>query len=102
MCLQGSPEFVAVFQCVHYFEWKTYTACKKNKFKPHREVCAGTSDGLQVLCKNETVLTSVALIRNNEPDDRKQSCLAVYGALQRDMSHAVTTTGLILASCGSH
>uniref|UniRef100_A0A3Q1FE05 Insulin-like growth factor 2 receptor n=1 Tax=Acanthochromis polyacanthus TaxID=80966 RepID=A0A3Q1FE05_9TELE len=34
----GTPEFVAVSQCVHYFEWKTYTACKKDKFKPHKEV----------------------------------------------------------------
>ncbi|CAK6983216.1 cation-independent mannose-6-phosphate receptor, partial [Scomber scombrus] len=34
----GTPEFVAVSQCVHYFEWRTYTACKKNKFKPHKEV----------------------------------------------------------------
>ncbi|XP_024119822.2 cation-independent mannose-6-phosphate receptor [Oryzias melastigma] len=34
----GSPEFVAFSQCVHYFEWKTYTACKKDKFKPHKEV----------------------------------------------------------------
>ncbi|KAM4522347.1 cation-independent mannose-6-phosphate receptor isoform 2-T2 [Odontesthes bonariensis] len=43
----GTPEFVAVSQCVHYFEWKTYTACKKDKFKPHKEVpCyAFDSDG---------------------------------------------------------
>ncbi|KAM6915608.1 cation-independent mannose-6-phosphate receptor [Xenentodon cancila] len=34
----GTPEFVAVSQCVHYFEWKTYSACKRDKFKPHREV----------------------------------------------------------------
>ncbi|XP_060907562.1 cation-independent mannose-6-phosphate receptor [Labrus mixtus] len=34
----GTPEFVAVSQCVHYFEWRTYSACKKNKFKPHKEV----------------------------------------------------------------
>ncbi|XP_030577044.1 cation-independent mannose-6-phosphate receptor isoform X2 [Archocentrus centrarchus] len=34
----GTPEFVAVSQCVHYFEWKTYAACKKDKFKPHKEV----------------------------------------------------------------
>ncbi|XP_077950092.1 cation-independent mannose-6-phosphate receptor isoform X1 [Gasterosteus aculeatus] len=34
----GTPEFVAVSQCVHYFEWRTYTACKKDKFKPHKEV----------------------------------------------------------------
>lgn len=38
---QGSPEFVAFSQCVHYFEWKTYTACKKDKFKPHKEVGNG-------------------------------------------------------------
>lgn len=43
--LQGTPEFVAVSQCVHYFEWKTYAACRKDKFKPHKEVCGGTSDG---------------------------------------------------------
>ncbi|XP_071323597.1 cation-independent mannose-6-phosphate receptor isoform X2 [Trachinotus anak] len=34
----GTPEFVALSQCVHYFEWRTYTACKKDKFKPHKEV----------------------------------------------------------------
>lgn len=42
--LQGTPEFVAVSQCVHYFEWRTYTACKKDKFKPHKEVRGGTSE----------------------------------------------------------
>uniref|UniRef100_UPI003AAAD5C6 cation-independent mannose-6-phosphate receptor isoform X1 n=2 Tax=Centroberyx gerrardi TaxID=166262 RepID=UPI003AAAD5C6 len=34
----GTPEFVTVSQCVHYFEWRTYAACKKGKFKPHKEV----------------------------------------------------------------
>ncbi|KAI9547306.1 hypothetical protein NQZ68_018529 [Dissostichus eleginoides] len=34
----GTPEFVAVSQCVHYFEWRTYAACKRDKFKPHTEV----------------------------------------------------------------
>ncbi|XP_056283695.1 cation-independent mannose-6-phosphate receptor [Pseudoliparis swirei] len=34
----GTPEFVAVSQCVHYFEWRTFTACSKDKFKPHKEV----------------------------------------------------------------
>uniref|UniRef100_UPI0037E7D95A cation-independent mannose-6-phosphate receptor n=1 Tax=Semicossyphus pulcher TaxID=241346 RepID=UPI0037E7D95A len=34
----GTPEFVALSQCVHYFEWRTYSACKKDKFKPHKEV----------------------------------------------------------------
>ncbi|CAL1586585.1 unnamed protein product [Knipowitschia caucasica] len=34
----GTPEFVASAQCVHYFEWRTYAACKKDTFKPHKEV----------------------------------------------------------------
>ncbi|XP_054910202.1 cation-independent mannose-6-phosphate receptor [Poeciliopsis prolifica] len=34
----GTPEFVALSECVHYFEWKTYAACRKDKFKPHKEV----------------------------------------------------------------
>lgn len=28
-------------QCVHYFEWRTYAACKNNKFKPQKEVGGG-------------------------------------------------------------
>uniref|UniRef100_A0A3Q4BKI1 Uncharacterized protein n=1 Tax=Mola mola TaxID=94237 RepID=A0A3Q4BKI1_MOLML len=34
----GTPEFVAISQCVHYLEWKTYAACKNDKFKPQKEV----------------------------------------------------------------
>ncbi|XP_028676700.1 cation-independent mannose-6-phosphate receptor isoform X2 [Erpetoichthys calabaricus] len=34
----GTPEFITVSECVHYFEWRTYVACKKDKFKPHIEV----------------------------------------------------------------
>ncbi|XP_054616857.1 cation-independent mannose-6-phosphate receptor [Dunckerocampus dactyliophorus] len=43
----GTPEFVAVSQCMHYFEWRTYAACTSDKFKPHKEVpCfAFDSDG---------------------------------------------------------
>ncbi|KAK0149277.1 Cation-independent mannose-6-phosphate receptor [Merluccius polli] len=43
----GNPEFVTVSQCVHYFEWRSYTACKNEKFKPSKEVpCyAFDSDG---------------------------------------------------------
>lgn len=32
---------MAVSQCVHYFEWRTYAACKNNKFKPQKEVGGG-------------------------------------------------------------
>lgn len=34
----GTPEFVTVSECVHYFEWRTYVACKKDTFKPQKEV----------------------------------------------------------------
>ncbi|CAH2252953.1 cation-independent mannose-6-phosphate receptor [Pelobates cultripes] len=34
----GTPEFVISEECVHYFEWRTFTACKNNKFKPVKEV----------------------------------------------------------------
>ncbi|XP_038659271.1 cation-independent mannose-6-phosphate receptor isoform X2 [Scyliorhinus canicula] len=34
----GSPEFVATSDCVHYFEWKTFVACKKSTFNPKKEV----------------------------------------------------------------
>ncbi|XP_056125524.1 cation-independent mannose-6-phosphate receptor [Rhinichthys klamathensis goyatoka] len=34
----GTPEFVTVSECVHYFEWRTYFACRRDKFTPHKEV----------------------------------------------------------------
>ncbi|KAM4694239.1 cation-independent mannose-6-phosphate receptor [Discoglossus pictus] len=34
----GTPEFVKSTECMHYFEWRTFTACKKDKFKPYKEV----------------------------------------------------------------
>lgn len=35
---KGTPEFVTVSECVHYFEWRTYVACRRDKFRPHKEV----------------------------------------------------------------
>uniref|UniRef100_UPI00398E403E cation-independent mannose-6-phosphate receptor n=1 Tax=Pristiophorus japonicus TaxID=55135 RepID=UPI00398E403E len=34
----GTPEFVATSDCVHYFEWKSFVACKKSTFNPIKEV----------------------------------------------------------------
>ncbi|XP_064014257.1 cation-independent mannose-6-phosphate receptor [Pogoniulus pusillus] len=34
----GTPEFVMATECVHYFEWRTFVACKKDLFKPMKEV----------------------------------------------------------------
>ncbi|KAG7460969.1 hypothetical protein MATL_G00204630 [Megalops atlanticus] len=41
----GTPEFVTESKCVHYFEWRTYVACRKDKFKPHKEVPCYVFDG---------------------------------------------------------
>lgn len=35
---QGTPEFVTATDCVHYFEWRTTAACKKDIFKADKEV----------------------------------------------------------------
>uniref|UniRef100_A0A250YMQ6 Cation-independent mannose-6-phosphate receptor n=1 Tax=Castor canadensis TaxID=51338 RepID=A0A250YMQ6_CASCN len=34
----GTPEFVTATECVHYFEWRTTSACKKDIFKANKEV----------------------------------------------------------------
>ncbi|MBZ3890423.1 Cation-independent mannose-6-phosphate receptor, partial [Sciurus carolinensis] len=34
----GTPEFVTATECVHYFEWRTTAACKKDTFKANKEV----------------------------------------------------------------
>ncbi|XP_029452555.1 cation-independent mannose-6-phosphate receptor isoform X2 [Rhinatrema bivittatum] len=34
----GTPEFVTATECVHYFEWRTSVACKKDAFKATKEV----------------------------------------------------------------
>ncbi|XP_075410409.1 cation-independent mannose-6-phosphate receptor isoform X1 [Tenrec ecaudatus] len=34
----GTPEFVTATACVHYFEWRTSAACRKDTFKAIKEV----------------------------------------------------------------
>uniref|UniRef100_H3ANU0 MRH domain-containing protein n=2 Tax=Latimeria chalumnae TaxID=7897 RepID=H3ANU0_LATCH len=34
----GTPEFVTSSACVHYFEWRTFVACRNDVFKPKKEV----------------------------------------------------------------
>ncbi|XP_053567150.1 cation-independent mannose-6-phosphate receptor [Bombina bombina] len=43
----GTPEFVKSTECVHFFEWRTFTACKNDKFKPIKEVPCFVFDGDQ-------------------------------------------------------
>ncbi|XP_077611202.1 cation-independent mannose-6-phosphate receptor [Crocuta crocuta] len=41
----GTPEFVTATDCVHYFEWRTSAACKKDIFKANKEVPCYVFDG---------------------------------------------------------
>uniref|UniRef100_A0A5F9C0Z7 Cation-independent mannose-6-phosphate receptor n=1 Tax=Oryctolagus cuniculus TaxID=9986 RepID=A0A5F9C0Z7_RABIT len=41
----GTPEFVTATECVHYFEWKTTAACRKDTFKANKEVPCYAFDG---------------------------------------------------------
>ncbi|XP_044616685.2 cation-independent mannose-6-phosphate receptor [Equus asinus] len=41
----GTPEFVTATECVHYFEWRTSAACKKDIFKANKEVPCYAFDG---------------------------------------------------------
>ncbi|KAI5938484.1 Cation-independent mannose-6-phosphate receptor [Manis javanica] len=41
----GTPEFVTATGCVHYFEWRTAAACKKDTFKANKEVPCYAFDG---------------------------------------------------------
>uniref|UniRef100_A0A673TKJ8 Cation-independent mannose-6-phosphate receptor n=1 Tax=Suricata suricatta TaxID=37032 RepID=A0A673TKJ8_SURSU len=41
----GTPEFVTATDCVHYFEWRTSAACRKDIFKAKKEVPCYVFDG---------------------------------------------------------
>ncbi len=49
LSFKGTPEFVTISECVHYFEWRTYAACRRDKFKPHKEVSKGDDSSLRAL-----------------------------------------------------
>ncbi|KAH0622428.1 hypothetical protein JD844_024730, partial [Phrynosoma platyrhinos] len=55
----GSPEFVTSSECVHYFEWKTFFACKKDLFIPTKEVpCYVFDEALKKRDLNPLIKTS--------------------------------------------
>ncbi|XP_014304449.1 LOW QUALITY PROTEIN: cation-independent mannose-6-phosphate receptor [Myotis lucifugus] len=66
----GTPEFVAAADCVHYFEWRTSAACKKDTFKAKKEVPCYAFDGefkkhdLNPLIK----LSGAYLVDDSDPD----------------------------------
>ncbi|ELK09957.1 Cation-independent mannose-6-phosphate receptor [Pteropus alecto] len=66
----GTPEFIATADCVHYFEWRTTAACKKDTFKANKEVPCYAFDGefrkhdLNPLIK----LSGAYLVDDSDPD----------------------------------
>lgn len=66
----GSPEFVTSDDCVHYFEWKTFVACKKDLFKPIKEVpCYVFDDDLQKRDLNPLIKISGVYPVDDSDDD---------------------------------
>ncbi|TRY58198.1 hypothetical protein DNTS_017409 [Danionella cerebrum] len=79
----GTPEFVTVSECVHYFEWRTYVACRRDKFKPHKEVPCyvfdtdGKKHDLNPLIK----ITDGYLV--DDPDDQTDFYINICRSLNR-------------------
>uniref|UniRef100_A0A8C5Q086 Insulin like growth factor 2 receptor n=1 Tax=Leptobrachium leishanense TaxID=445787 RepID=A0A8C5Q086_9ANUR len=66
----GTPEFVTFSECVYNFEWRTFTACKKNKFKPNKEVpCYVFDEDLRKHDLNPMIgITEVYRVDDEDPD----------------------------------
>ncbi|XP_043744063.1 cation-independent mannose-6-phosphate receptor [Cervus elaphus] len=66
----GTPEFVTATDCVHYFEWRTTAACKKDIFKANKEVpCYAFDRELKKHDLNPLIKTSGAyLVDDSDPD----------------------------------
>ncbi|XP_014444729.1 cation-independent mannose-6-phosphate receptor [Tupaia chinensis] len=66
----GTPEFVTATECVHYFEWKTAVACKKDTFKAIKEVpCYAFDAALRKHDLNPLIKIGGAyLVDDSDPD----------------------------------
>ncbi|KAH0519980.1 Cation-independent mannose-6-phosphate receptor [Microtus ochrogaster] len=66
----GTPEFVTATDCVHYFEWRTTAACKKDIFKADKEVpCYAFDEKLKKHDLNPLIkLSGGYLVDDSDPD----------------------------------
>ncbi|XP_023074848.1 cation-independent mannose-6-phosphate receptor isoform X1 [Piliocolobus tephrosceles] len=66
----GTPEFVTATECVHYFEWRTTAACKKDIFKAKKEVpCYVFDEELRKHDLNPLIkLSGAYLVDDSDPD----------------------------------
>ncbi|XP_051469304.1 cation-independent mannose-6-phosphate receptor isoform X1 [Apus apus] len=66
----GTPEFVTATECVHYFEWRTFVACKKDVFKPVKEVpCYVFDEDLKKHDLNPLIQVSGHYLVDDSDDD---------------------------------
>uniref|UniRef100_A0A8C8S5J2 Insulin like growth factor 2 receptor n=1 Tax=Pelusios castaneus TaxID=367368 RepID=A0A8C8S5J2_9SAUR len=66
----GTPEFVTATECVHYFEWRTSIACKKDLFKAKKEVpCYVFDDDLKKHDLNPLIKISGSYLVDDSDDD---------------------------------
>lgn len=94
----GTPEFVTVSECVHYFEWRTYVACRRDKFKPHKEVPCYVfdSDGKKHDLNPLIKLSDGYLV--DDPDDE----IDFYINICRSLNRAGSTCPEGSAACLTH
>ncbi|XP_004449849.1 cation-independent mannose-6-phosphate receptor isoform X2 [Dasypus novemcinctus] len=66
----GTPEFITATECMHYFEWRTSAACKKDTFKATKEVpCYAFDDELKKHDLNPLIKRSGGyLVDDSDPD----------------------------------
>ncbi|XP_019519312.1 PREDICTED: cation-independent mannose-6-phosphate receptor [Hipposideros armiger] len=66
----GTPEFVTATDCVHYFEWRTTAACKKDIFKANKEVpCYAFDRDLKKHDLNPLIkIRGAYLVDDSDPD----------------------------------
>uniref|UniRef100_A0A8C4YSS2 Insulin like growth factor 2 receptor n=1 Tax=Gopherus evgoodei TaxID=1825980 RepID=A0A8C4YSS2_9SAUR len=65
----GTPELVTATECVHYFEWRTFIACKKGSFKAKKEVPCYVFDDLKKHDLNPLIKTSGGYLVDDSEED---------------------------------
>uniref|UniRef100_A0A8B9SD20 Insulin like growth factor 2 receptor n=1 Tax=Apteryx owenii TaxID=8824 RepID=A0A8B9SD20_APTOW len=84
----GTPEFVTATECVHYFEWRTFVACKKDLFKPVKEVpCYVFDEDLKKHDLNPLIKISGHYLVDDSDDD------SLFINICRDLGSSSGETG---------
>ncbi|XP_053447080.1 cation-independent mannose-6-phosphate receptor [Nycticebus coucang] len=97
----GTPEFVTATECVHYFEWRTSAACKKDIFKANKEVpCYAFDEKLRKHDLNPLIkLSGGYLVDDSDPDSSLFINICRNIDLLRDPSSQLHACPLGTAAC---